>query len=111
MTFDLGPLALSASIAILALVSSAVALEAPRASDKAALAACLNLRRHGPTGSRASLTCAASRGSSLPTEIRRNFRFPPDWQPCRKHWPTVEPQQVRGHRRAHSDLASRPARA
>ena len=42
MTFDLGRLALSASIAILALVSSAVALEAPRASDKAALAACLN---------------------------------------------------------------------
>jgi hypothetical protein len=49
MTFDLGRLALSASIAILALVSSAVALEAPRASDKAALAACLNLRRHRPT--------------------------------------------------------------
>jgi hypothetical protein len=39
MTFDLGRLA---SIAILALVSSAVALEAPRTSDKAALAACLN---------------------------------------------------------------------
>jgi hypothetical protein len=50
MTFDLGRLALSASIAILALVSSAVALEAPRASDKAALAACLN--RDSPDGRR-----------------------------------------------------------
>lgn len=41
MTFDLVRLSLSASIAVLALVSSAVALETPLASDKAALAACL----------------------------------------------------------------------
>src|ERR1700730_12254735 len=41
MTFDVVRLSLSASIANLTLVSSAEALEAPRASDKAVLASCL----------------------------------------------------------------------
>src|ERR1700730_19223267 len=48
--------------------------------------------------SRATLTSAVSRGSSLAAEIRGNSRFPPDRQPCRSRAQVeiLEPRSARG---------------